>query len=214
MAALSRVREFFVIARQSAFTYKGRFVDVREIGASSASATSSGTVRRGAIGCALCSWSKRTHSVVVGRYEGATTDIFAFQDQIAGPLPAPSIRRAEGRIDFAVRKPPGSLRAYDLVLQAYPKIWAERQRQPPGHCHFGKRYRRGRPLRSRACLAGLGSLAGRGLSVVSRSRDKQVRTQTAVDAASGLISDDRPRWRPWEQQSASASTICPGRFVH
>jgi DNA-binding SARP family transcriptional activator len=31
-AALSRVREFFVIARQSAFTYKGRFVDVREIG--------------------------------------------------------------------------------------------------------------------------------------------------------------------------------------
>src|SRR5262245_44080297 len=31
-SALSRVREFFVIARQSAFTYKGRFVDVREIG--------------------------------------------------------------------------------------------------------------------------------------------------------------------------------------
>ncbi|MEQ1955853.1 hypothetical protein ABMA59_31250 [Mesorhizobium sp. CN2-181] len=31
-AALSRVRDFFVIAQQSAFTYKGRFVDVREVG--------------------------------------------------------------------------------------------------------------------------------------------------------------------------------------
>ena len=31
-SALSRIRELFVIARQSAFTYKGRFVDVREVG--------------------------------------------------------------------------------------------------------------------------------------------------------------------------------------
>jgi TolB-like protein len=47
-AALSRVREFFVIARQSAFTYKGRFVDVREIGRElSVSYIVEGTVRRG-----------------------------------------------------------------------------------------------------------------------------------------------------------------------
>lgn len=31
-SALSRVRDFFVIARQSAFTYKERFVDVRDVG--------------------------------------------------------------------------------------------------------------------------------------------------------------------------------------
>src|SRR3546814_20249017 len=31
-AALSRIKDFFVIARQSAYTYKGRFVNVREVG--------------------------------------------------------------------------------------------------------------------------------------------------------------------------------------
>src|SRR3546814_12774996 len=31
-AALSRIKDFFVIARQSAYTNKGRFVDVREVG--------------------------------------------------------------------------------------------------------------------------------------------------------------------------------------
>jgi DNA-binding winged helix-turn-helix (wHTH) protein len=47
-SALSRVKEFFVIARQSAFTYKGRFVDVREVGRELGVAyVVEGTVRRG-----------------------------------------------------------------------------------------------------------------------------------------------------------------------
>ena len=61
------------------------------------------------------------------RYEGATTDIFAFQDHIAAQVAGaihPAVRNAE--IDIARRKLPGSLRAYDLVLQADPKIWSQR----------------------------------------------------------------------------------------
>jgi DNA-binding SARP family transcriptional activator len=51
-AALSRIRDFFVIARQSAFTFKGRFVDVKEVGRELGVAyVVEGTVRRGGDRC-------------------------------------------------------------------------------------------------------------------------------------------------------------------
>ena len=129
-SALSRVREFFVIARQSAFTYKGRFVDVREVGRElGVRYVVEGTVRRGGdrlrISVQLVDAETRTQ-LWSERYEGANTDIFAFQDQIAAQVAGainPAVRNAE--IDFVRSKPPGSLRAYDLVLQAYPKIWSQ-----------------------------------------------------------------------------------------
>jgi TolB-like protein/class 3 adenylate cyclase/Tfp pilus assembly protein PilF len=129
-AALSRVREFFVIARQSAFAYKGRFVDVREVGRElGVNYIVEGTVRRGGerlrISVQLVDPESRAQ-LWSDRYEGAATDIFEFQDRIAAQVAGainPAVRAAE--IDFARRKPPGSLRAHDLVLQAYPKIWSQ-----------------------------------------------------------------------------------------
>jgi TolB-like protein/Tfp pilus assembly protein PilF len=195
-AALSRVREFFVIARQSAFTYKGRFVDVREIGRElGVSYIVEGTVRRGGdrlrISVQLVEAETRTQ-LWSDRYEGATTDIFAFQDQIAAQVAGaihPAVRKAE--IDFAVRKPPGSLRAYDLVLQAYPKIWG--QSASDNHQAIAilesaiaadARYGR-----AHALLAWGHSQDVVYLWSVDPETSRQ-RTQTAVDAASGLISDD------------------------
>ena len=129
-AALSRVREFFVIARQSAFAYKGRFVDVREVGRElGVRYVVEGTVRRGGdrlrISVQLVDAETRTQ-LWSDRYEGAATDVFAFQDRIAAQVAGainPAVRAAE--IDTARRKPPSSLRAYDFVLQAYPKIWSQ-----------------------------------------------------------------------------------------
>src|SRR3546814_13437181 len=47
-AALSRIKDFFVIARQSAYAYKGRFVDIREVGRDLGVAYAvEGPVRRG-----------------------------------------------------------------------------------------------------------------------------------------------------------------------
>jgi TolB-like protein/Flp pilus assembly protein TadD len=128
-AALSRVREFFVIARQSAFAYKGRFVDVREVGRElGVRYVVEGTVRRGGdrlrISVQLVDAQTRAQ-LWSDRYEGAATDLFAFQDRIAAQVAGainPAVRAAE--IDTARRKPPSSLRAYDLVLQAYPKMWS------------------------------------------------------------------------------------------
>ncbi|PDT50381.1 hypothetical protein CO661_01710 [Sinorhizobium fredii] len=130
-AALSRVRDFFVIARQSAFTYKGRFVDVREVGRElGVNYVVEGTVRRGGdrlrISVQLIDAETRTQ-LWSERYEGAVEDIFEFQDRIAAQVAGaiyPAIRGAE--IELAKRKPPTNLRAYDLVMRAYPHLWSRR----------------------------------------------------------------------------------------
>ncbi|CDX62684.1 putative adenylate cyclase [Mesorhizobium plurifarium] len=131
-AALSRVRDFFVIARQSAFTYKGRFVDVRQVGKElGVNYVVEGTVRRGGdrlrISVQLVDAETRAQ-LWSERYEGAIEDIFEFQDRIAAQVAGaihPAIRGAE--IELAKRKPPTSLRAYDLVMRAYPNIWGRRK---------------------------------------------------------------------------------------
>ncbi|RWD96014.1 MAG: hypothetical protein EOS61_32850, partial [Mesorhizobium sp.] len=89
-AALSRVRNFFVIARQSAFTYKGRFADVREVGRElGVNYVVEGTVRRGGdrlrISVQLVDADTRTQ-LWSERYEGATEDVFEFQDRIAAQV--------------------------------------------------------------------------------------------------------------------------------
>ncbi len=132
-SALSRVRDFFIIARQSAFAYKGRFVDVREVGKKLAViSVVEGTVRRGQdrvrISVQLVDANSRAQ-LWSERYEGATTDIFEFQDRIAAQVAGaihPAARKAE--IDLAKRKPPNSLKAYEFVLRAYPNLWSQNQR--------------------------------------------------------------------------------------
>jgi TolB-like protein/Flp pilus assembly protein TadD len=129
-SALSRIRDFFVIARQSTFTYKGRFVDVREVGAElGVSYVVEGTVRRGQdrlrISVQLIDAETRKQ-LWSDRYEGASSDLFEFQDRIAAQVAGaihPAVRHAE--IELAKRKPPKSLKAYDLVMRAYPKLWGQ-----------------------------------------------------------------------------------------
>jgi TolB-like protein len=129
-AALSRIRDFFVIARQSAFTFKGRFVDVKEVGRELGVAyVVEGTVRRGGdrlrISVQLVDAATR-NQLWSDRFEGGVGEIFDFQDriavQVAGAL-KPAIRQAE--IQAARHKPPTSLEAYDLVMRAFPKLWGQ-----------------------------------------------------------------------------------------
>lgn len=129
-AALSRIRDFFVIARQSAFTFKGRFVDVKEVGRELGVAyVVEGTVRRGGdrlrISVQLVDTATR-NQLWSDRFEGTTGEIFDFQDRIAGQVAGalkPAIRQAE--IETARRKQPSSLAAYDLVMRAFPRLWGQ-----------------------------------------------------------------------------------------
>jgi TolB-like protein len=131
-SALSRVRDFFVIARQSAFTYKGRFADVRQVGRELGVVyVVEGTVRRGGdrlrISVQLVDAESRAQ-LWSNRYEGAGSELFDLQDQIAAQVAGaihPAVRNAE--IELARRKAPTNLKAYDLVLRAYPNLWSQNQ---------------------------------------------------------------------------------------
>ncbi len=131
-SALSRIREFFVIARQSAFTYKGRFVDVREVGRDlGVRYAVEGTVRRGGERVRITVQLVETESgrqLWSERYEDNRSELFELQDRIASQVAGaidPSIRASE--IERARRTPPENLQAYDLVLQALPHFWAHRK---------------------------------------------------------------------------------------
>jgi TolB-like protein len=127
--ALSRFRSLFVIARNSAFTFKGQSVDVRDVGQRlGVRYILEGSVRR-ALGqlrvtSQLVEAETGAH-VWADRYDGVMSDVFELQDQITAAVAGilePSIRRAE--IERAVRKPTSDLTAYDLYLRAIPGLYA------------------------------------------------------------------------------------------
>ncbi|MBM1175177.1 adenylate/guanylate cyclase domain-containing protein [Microvirga arabica] len=128
-AALSRIRSFFVIARNSAFAYKGRHKNVREIGRElGVSYVLEGSVQRAGgrvrITVQLIETAGGAH-IWAEKYDGALDDIFELQDriteQVAGAL-QPSIRLAE--VERVRRKRPQDLGAYGYTMQAMPHVWA------------------------------------------------------------------------------------------
>jgi adenylate cyclase len=127
-AALSRIRAFFVIARNSAFAYKGRSVNVRDIGHELGVAyVLEGSVQRAGgrlrITVQLIETEAGAH-IWAERYDGSLDDIFDLQDriteQVAGAL-QPSIRLAE--IERSRRKRPQDLGAYDYAMRAMRHVW-------------------------------------------------------------------------------------------
>ncbi len=123
--ALSRIRSIFVIARNSAFTYRGGAVDVREVGrALGVRYVLEGSVRRVGgrvrIGCRLVE-ATTGHHLWAERFDGDLADVFALQDRVAEAVAGaiePNLRLAE--IERARRKPTENLDAYDLYLRALP----------------------------------------------------------------------------------------------
>ena len=129
ITALSRIRWLFVIARNSSFTYKGRSVDVKQVGRElGVRYVLEGSVRKAGnrvrITAQLIEAETGAH-VWAQRYDRSLDDIFALQDEIAlsavGAI-EPSLRDAE--IQRVKRKRPDNLDAYDLVLRALPHAYA------------------------------------------------------------------------------------------
>ena len=123
LSALSRVRWLFVIARQSSFSYRGRAVDVKQIGRElGVRYVVEGSVRkfgnRVRITAQLIDAETDAH-IWADRYERDLTDIFALQDEITERIVTaiqPQLYAAEGI--RARRKPPESLDAWECVVRA------------------------------------------------------------------------------------------------
>ena len=128
-AAFSRIRSFFVIARNSAFTYKGRATNVRDIGKELGVAyLLEGSVQKAGnrlrIIVQLIETEGGAH-VWSSRFDGGVDEFFDLEDriteQVAGAL-QPSIRVAE--IERSRRKRPQDLGCYDYTMRAMPHVWA------------------------------------------------------------------------------------------
>jgi TolB-like protein/tetratricopeptide (TPR) repeat protein len=127
VTGLSRISWLFVIAKHSTVAYKGRAVDVTQVGRElGVRYVLGGSVRqaenRVRVTCRLIDATNGSQ-VWAERFDHRSDDIFALQDDIAlsavGAI-APSLRRVE--IDRVKRKRPDSLDAYEFVLRAQPDV--------------------------------------------------------------------------------------------
>ena len=122
ITALSHFKALFVIARNSSFTYKGRAVDVKQVGRElGVRYVLEGSVRKAAnrvrITGQLVDTSTGAH-LWADRFDGGLGDIFDLQDQVTESVVgaiAPAVEKAE--IERAKRKPTESLDAYTLYLR-------------------------------------------------------------------------------------------------
>src|SRR5262245_3932579 len=127
ITGLSRFRWLFVIARNSSFTYKGRAVDVKQVGRElGVRYLLEGSVRKSAnrvrIAGQLIDAASGTH-LWADRFEGTIEDVFELQDQVTARVVwaiAPRLQQAE--IERARRKPTESLDAYDFYLRGLENV--------------------------------------------------------------------------------------------
>jgi TolB-like protein len=132
--ALSRVHEFRVIARQSAFALRGLALDVPETARRlGADYLVEGTVRRAGDRVRLSVQlvgGADGHTLWSNRFDDRIDDLFDLQDRIAALVAgqvAPNLRSAE--IARAGRRPPADRTSYDLTLMAFPHFWAHGQEE-------------------------------------------------------------------------------------
>ncbi len=128
ITALSKLRWFFVIARNSSFTYKDKTVLMRQVAEElGVRYVVEGSVRRGGDRVRI---TAQLNDVATGshlwaeRYDREFADVFAVQDEITENIVAaiePKLYAAESF--RAQRKPPDSMDAWDLVMRALSHYW-------------------------------------------------------------------------------------------
>src|SRR6266436_1892831 len=128
ITGLSRSKSLFVIARNSSFTYKGKAVDIKQVGRElGVRYVLEGSVRKSGnrvrITGQLVDAATGNH-IWADRYDSTLEDIFDLQDRVTmsviGAI-APQLERAE--IARAQRKPTESLQAYDYYLRALASFY-------------------------------------------------------------------------------------------
>jgi adenylate cyclase len=134
ITAMSRFSSLFVIARNSSFTYKGKHVDIKQVGRElGVRYVLEGSVRKSGdrlrVTAQLIDAETGAH-VWAETYDRKAIDIFGVQDEITQNVVGaiePSIRVAE--IERSRRKRSDSLNAYDLYLRALPLVYSASRAQ-------------------------------------------------------------------------------------
>ena len=132
ITALSKFKSLFVIARNSSFTYKGRAVDIKQVGRElGVRYVLEGSVRKSGdkvrITGQLIEAATGSH-LWADRIDGALENVFGLQDEVTARVIGaiePSITEAE--IERAHKKPTSNLDAYDWFLRALPPFYQFRK---------------------------------------------------------------------------------------
>jgi len=128
ITALSKLRWFFVIARNSSFTYKGKAVHMKEVAAElGVRYVVEGSVRRSGDRVRITAQLNDTATgghIWAQHYDRNLTDVFAVQDEITDAI----VRAIEPQLYAAEnfhsrRKSPNSIDAWDLVMRALSHHW-------------------------------------------------------------------------------------------
>ena len=125
ITALSRVKWFFVIARNSSFTYKGKPIDIKQVGRElGVRYVLEGSVRKAGNRVRITGQlieAETGHHIWADRLEGDYDNIFELQDEVTSAV----VSAVEPRLNLRERdrsnkKPTSDLTAYDCFLRAQP----------------------------------------------------------------------------------------------
>jgi adenylate cyclase len=128
ITALSRFKSLFVIARNSSFTFKGKAVDIKEVGRRlGVRYILEGSVRKAAgkvrITGQLIDAITGAH-IWADRFERDLTDVFALQDEVTvAVVSAIQPKLLQTEIALAARRRPENLTAYDFYLRARQQVY-------------------------------------------------------------------------------------------
>jgi adenylate cyclase len=128
ITALSRIRWFLVIARNSSFSYKGTSPDVREIARElGVRYVLEGSVRKAADRLRITAQlidAATDHHLWAERYDRDLADIFAVQDEVARHVAeAMAVTLKPGERERLAHEPTQSLEAYTLYMRARGRTW-------------------------------------------------------------------------------------------
>jgi adenylate cyclase len=128
ITALSRFKSLFVVARNSSFTYRGKAVDIKQVGRElGVRYVLEGSVRKSddkvRINGQLIDSTTGAH-LWADRFDGKLNDVFELQDQITTNVVGELITNVEvAEIERARRKPSTSLDAYDCYWKGLAEYW-------------------------------------------------------------------------------------------
>ena len=127
ISALARMELFFVVARNSSFVYKGKSVDIRQVGRElGVRYVLEGSIRKSDHRIRISGQlieSENGRHVWADRFEGTLDDAFELQDRFTDAIVSaiePNVRRAELERSRVQRT--SNLHAYDLLLRAVPSL--------------------------------------------------------------------------------------------
>ena len=157
---LSRYKSLFVVARNSSFVFRGRAVDVRDIGSAlGVRYVLEGSIRKAGERVRVTAQlinSSSGHHVWADRYDGSLKDVFALQDEISRMIVSTIAGRLEdSHTQRLCLRPTEDLNAYELVLRglkymhSHPREDSERARE----CFESAISRDPNFARAHACLA-------------------------------------------------------------